>query len=118
MAVVFRIAADTAPEPDSIELLDHKFTIRRVTRSVQKQLETVDKNLRALADDADGDEVVKAMAEGLDALLEPNGQKKAAKTVLLELWKTDVLALDQINELYESVQESATKRPPTSPAAT
>lgn len=118
MAVIFRIGADTAPEPDVVELLDHTFTIRRVTRSVQKKLEQVDKKLRALDADADGDQVVAAMADGLDALLEPNGQRKAAKTVLVELWKTDVLALDQINQLYESVQESATKRPPTSPAAT
>ena len=117
MAVI-RIGADNVPEPDIVELFDHKFTIKRVTRSVQKQLELTDKKLRGLGEDADGDKVVTAISEGLNALLAPNGKQTAAKTVLLDMWKKDQLGLDQIGQLYEAVQESAAKRPPTSVAAT
>lgn len=116
MAVI-RIGADTHPEPDVVELFDHKFTVRRVTRSVQKGLETVDRKLRQLPEDTEGDKVVSLMAEGLDALLAPNGKRTAAKTVLTDAWKADRLSLDQIHELYDQVQESAAKRPPTSTPA-
>jgi hypothetical protein len=61
---------------------------------------------------------VQIIAEGLDVLLQPNGQKTAAKTVLIKHWKADELSLDQITDLYEAVQESAARRPPTSPAGT
>lgn len=115
MAVI-RIGTDNLPEPDVVELFDHKFTVKRVTRSVQKQLETVDKKLQA-ASDEDGDVIVGLMAEGLDALLaNGNGSKTAAKTVLVKAWKDDTLSLDQVQSLYLSVQESASKRP-TSAAA-
>jgi hypothetical protein len=117
MAVI-RIGVDNVPEPDVVELFEHKFTIKRVTRSVQKQLEATDKKLRGLGDDADGDTLVQTIAEGLDVLLAPNGQKTAAKTVLLKHWRADELTLDQIGQLYEGVQESAARRPPTSSPAT
>jgi hypothetical protein len=117
MAVI-RIGTDNLPEPDVVEIFDHKFTIRRVTRSVQKGLEAVDRKLRAADDEEDADKIVALMAEGLDALLAPNGKQTAAKTVLMKLWKDDELSLDQINQLYEGVQESATKRPPTSTPTT
>jgi hypothetical protein len=118
LATIIKIGADTAPEPDSVELFGHTFTVKRVTRSVQKGLEGVDKKLRAMNDDEDADKIVTLMAEGLDALLAPNGQGVPAKKVLVDAWKQDDLALDQINQLYEQVQESATKRPPTSAAQT
>lgn len=117
MATIAKIGATTR-EPDDIEIFDHKFFVRRVTRSVQKKLEATDQKLRQLGEDADGDTVVSIIAEGLDVLLQPNGQKTAAKTVLLKHWRADELALDQITDLYEAVQESAAKRPPTSAPAT
>lgn len=117
MAVI-RIGADNLPEPDVVEVFDHKFTIRRVTRSVQKGLEAVDRKLRSAQDEDDSDKIVALMAEGLDALLEPNGKATPAKKVLMDLWKADDLSLDQINRLYEAVQESGTRRPPTSTPAT
>lgn len=119
MAVI-RIGTDNVPEPDVVELFDHKFTVRRVTRSIQRKLEATDKKLRAVQanDDADGDTLVATISEGLDVLLAPNGKQTAAKTVLAKHWRADELTLDQIGQLYEAVQESAAKRPPTSPAAT
>lgn len=117
MATIIKIGADR-PEPDTIELFEHKFTVRRVTRSVQKKLEAVDKKIRQLGDEADGDKVVALISEGCDALLEPNGKATPAKKVLVDLWKADELGLDQVTDLYEALQESAAKRPPTSPAAT
>jgi hypothetical protein len=118
MATIIKIGADTRPEQDAIELYEHKFMIRRVTRSVQKGLEAVDKKLRALDAEADGDKIVPVMAEGLDALLEPNGGGVPAKKVIVDLWKDETLSLDEINQLYEAVQENAAKRPPTSAPAT
>lgn len=117
MAVI-RIGTDNRPEPDVVELFDHQFTVRRVTRSVQKGLEAVDRKLRTMDDDAEGDQVVALMTEGLDVLLEPKTGKVPAKKVLGDAWKADDLSLDQINQLYEGVQESAAKRPPTSAPAT
>lgn len=117
MAVI-RIGTDNRPEPDIVELFDHQFTVRRVTRSVQKGLEAVDRKLCTMDDDAEGDQLVALMSEGLDALLEPKTGKVTAKKVLGDAWKADELSLDQINQLYESVQESAATRPPTSPAGT
>ena len=119
MAVI-RIGADNVPEPDVVELFDHRFTVKRVTRSIQQKLEAADQTLRAIqgSETADGDTLVEAIAGGLNVLLEPNGKQTAAKTVLLRAWKADELTLDQIGQLYEAVQESAAKRPPTSPAGT
>lgn len=119
MAVI-RIGADNVPEPDVVDLFDHRFTVKRVTRSIQRKLEQADKKLREIqgGDDADGDSLVEAIAGGLDVLLAPNGKQTAAKTVLMRAWKADELTLDQVGQLYEAVQESAAKRPPTSPAAT
>lgn len=118
MATIIKIGTGTSPEPDVVELFDHRFTVKRVTRSVQKGLEGVDKKLRAMGDSDDADKIVALMAEGLDALLAPNGSGVPAKKVLTDAWKADDLALDQINQLYEQVQESATKRPPISAPAT
>lgn len=118
MALVLSLGNDQRPEPDTVELFGHTFAIRRVTRSVQKNLEQVDKALAAMPDDSGGDDVVAAMSDGLDALLEPqDGKGKHAKTVLQDAWKRDLLGLDQLNDLYAAVQESAAKRPPTSAPA-
>jgi hypothetical protein len=116
MATIIKIGGEQR-EPDTIELFDHKFTVKRVTRSVQKKLEAADKKVRELGEDADSDRVVAIIADGCDALLEPNGKATAAKTVINQLWKSDDLGLDQIQELYEALQESAVKRPPTSAPA-
>jgi hypothetical protein len=113
-----RIGADNLPEPDTVELFDHKFTVRRITRSVQKGLEAVDRKLQASQDEEDADKIVGLMAEGLDALLAPNGKQTPAKKVLVDAWKADDLSLDQMRSLYEQVQESAALRPPTSNPAT
>jgi hypothetical protein len=116
MAVI-KIGVDNLPERDKVELFGHTFTVRRVTRSVQKNLEAVDKKLRTMDENADGDRIVAAISDGLDAMLEPNGSKTPAKQVLSEAWKKDDLDLVQVQTLYEQVQESGAKRPPTSEAA-
>lgn len=111
MASVIRIGPDTLPERDTVDIFDHKFTIRRVTRSVQKKLEAADRKVVESQRGDDSDKFVAALVAGLDELLEPDGDGKPAKTVLLDLWKKDQLSLDQFNELYEGIQEAAVKRP-------
>ena len=123
MAVI-RVGGDNRPEPDTVEMFDHKFTVRRVTRSVQKDLEQVEKKLRAAQreiasgeDETDGDAIVGLLCEGISAVLAPNGKQTAAKTVLMKAWKDEALDIADFWDLYERVQESAAKRPTSAPAS-
>ena len=115
---VIRIGMDNLPDPDVVEIFDHKFTVRRVTRSVQRGLEAADKKINAALEAEDSDKIFTAIAEGVNVLLEPNGKQTQAKTVLIQSWKDDQLSLGQLRQLYDGVQESAVKVPPTSPPAT
>lgn len=120
MAVI-KVGGSARPDPDIVELFDHKFTVKRITRSVQKALEAVDRKLNAMdkSDEDDSDKVVAVMAEGLSALLEPNGENVPAKKVLVDAWKADDLSFDEVQGLYVSLQEAATeRRPPISRSET
>lgn len=107
--------ADNAPEPVEVYIFEHKYHLRRITRSVQKQLEKIDKRLTALSQGPDGDDsdkVVAILGEGLGALLQDNGTESPdPKKVITDSWKGDTLDLTQLNELYEELQEAATERP-------
>lgn len=94
-----------------VELFDetNTFTLKPITRSVQKVLEKVDDDVTAATD---GDSVVAAVADGLGALLAPsNGNKAGAKKLILEKWKADELSVQQIMRFFEELQETSV--PPT-----
>lgn len=106
---------DNAPEPVEVYLFEHKYLLRRITRSVQKQLEKVDKKLKttvAADDGEDSDRVVAVLGEGLAALLQNNGTESPdPKKVITDSWKADELDLRQLEELYDGLQEAAMERP-------
>jgi hypothetical protein len=103
--------ADLTAEPTTVEMFDHEYTVKTITRSVQKDLEKVDEALEALGGDDDSDKGVGVIIDGLAALLAPVNGNPAVKKLLTEKWKADELSLQQINALYESVQEAGVKRP-------
>jgi hypothetical protein len=104
--------ADLTAEPTTVELFDgHTYTVKTITRSVQKDLEKVDQSMQGLGDDADSDKGVGVIIDGLAALLAPVNGSPAVKKLLTDKWKADELDLQQINALYEAVQETGVKRP-------
>ena len=103
--------ADLTREPTTIELFEHTYRVNAITRSVQKRIEKVQPLLNGMADEEDSDKVIALMADGMDPLLEPQGDAPPAKKVLVEAWKTDRLSLDVLNVLFDKVQEAAVARP-------
>lgn len=101
-----------AAEPTVVELFDKQYRLRPITRSVQKSLEAVQAKLNSFGDDADGDGVVDAMTDGLDALLAiEGGHRTPAKKLLLAKWNADELAVDQLEGFFVALQEAAATRP-------
>ena len=106
--------ADFAPDETTVELADgNVYQIVPLTRSVQKKLEQVDRELRKidLDENEDADAVVSVMIDGLSALLKPKGKAPAVKAALTAAWESDDLSLAQIRGLMETAQESAVERP-------
>lgn len=101
--------ADLNPEPTVVELGEHSYTLRSVTRSVQKKLETALKELNAAENDTDGDKSIAAMVNAMDVLLAPSADAPAAKKVLTDAWKADTLSVDAIGRLFDSISESAAR---------
>jgi hypothetical protein len=96
--------------PEEIGVFDVTFTTRRVSRSLNKKITELNEKIRLATDD---EEAFDALAEMMDALLEPApGKRKKAGAILREKWEADELFLDQINAFSDQVQETAT-RPPT-----
>lgn len=105
--------ADNAPDPDFVVLFDQRYRVRLVTRSVQKLLEQADKKITSAMENGDSDKVVAAMAEGMDALLAPEGHEAPAKGAIVDAWKADKLALSDMQRLYDELQEVGAGQRPT-----
>jgi hypothetical protein len=104
--------ADLTAETTTVELFDgHTYTVQTITRSVQKNLEKVDAAMQALSDDDDADKGVGVIIDGLAALLAPVNGGPPVKKMLTDAWKADKLSLQQINALYENVQQLGVARP-------
>lgn len=104
--------ADLSPEPTFVELDEHRYQLRQVTRSVQKNLNKALTALNAIDDDDDDvDKQVTAMVGAMDVLLEPQDGAPAAKTVLLAAWKEDRLSAAQMSGLFDQLNKSASARP-------
>jgi hypothetical protein len=99
------------PEPDVVVFFEQKYTVRRVTRSVQKALEKSDIKVKAAVENDDSDMLVAAMADGMDALLDPDGHEVPAKKAITEAWKGDKLSAEDLQTMYQQLQESAVQRP-------
>lgn len=105
--------ADLAGEATEVDLFGHIYTVRQVTRSVQKKLEGVEKKLRDALEADDADKVIDIIIGGLDALLEPGEESPPVGKSLRDAWKADRLSINEINRLYESIQETAADDRPT-----
>lgn len=104
--------ADPSGDPVKVELFEHHYILKPVTRSVQKALEKIEGRLAQAAEDDDSDKFVGLVADGMDALLTANGTPvPPAKKVIQDAWKQDRLSLGQLRGLYESIQEAAAERP-------
>lgn len=102
---------DLKNEATTVDMFDHTYEVREITRSVQKKLEKVDAELNALQGEDDSDKVVAGLIDGLDALLAPADGAPAVKRALTEAWKADKLSLAQLHGLFDGVQEASVKRP-------
>jgi hypothetical protein len=102
---------DNAPEPVEVYLFEHKYLLRKITRSVEKALNGAQKKMDAL-EDGDSDKVVALLGEGLGVLLMNNGTESPdPKKVITDAWKADTLGLSELTELYDGLQEAAMERP-------
>lgn len=102
---------DLTAEPTTVEIFGGSYTVRTITRSVQKKLEGLTGALQALENEEDSDKVVSTLAEGLDVLLERAEGSPSPKTLIVKHWKDDTLSLAQLHGLFEGVQEAAVARP-------
>jgi hypothetical protein len=106
---------DNAPEAVEVYLFEHKYLLRRHTRSVEMKLDKANKKLNeALRAESDpgGDKVITAFGEGLAVLLMNNGTESPdPKKVIIDSWKADKLDLQQIGDLYDELQEVQAERP-------
>lgn len=107
-----KLNGNLAAEPTVVDLFDKKYRLKPITRSVQKGLEAVQDKLSGLGEDADGDAVVDVITDGFDVLLGIEGQHRtSAKKLLLSKWNADELAVDQLEQFFEALQEAAAARP-------
>jgi hypothetical protein len=106
-------AVDPASRP-VVDVFGKAYRLKAVTRSVQKALDKVEKDIRAFYadDDADGEKFAVLVASALDELLDPDGDNRTrAKTLIVEKWKADELPIDELRRFFDGVQERAVARP-------
>lgn len=103
-----------------VDLWGAKFKVREATKSLNAKMEEPYKRLEAVEtdDDAEADQLVEALADVLDVLLEPlgdeEGKKVKAKTVLMREWNGDRISLGRLIALFQSLEEEVgTRRRPT-----
>jgi hypothetical protein len=103
------------PEARQVDLFDRQFTLRRVTRSVQIELEKTQATLTRLIndDDATGDALVECFASAVDALLAPDGHRTSAQKIIVEKWNADEITLPEVRGFADQLQEDAASDRPS-----
>jgi hypothetical protein len=104
---VLRLGTDTAPERPQVDVFGHLYRLRSITRSVQAGLQKAYEAMDAMQAEADADKVIAQLAEVFDVLLEPEEHKTKAKTVLVQKWKADELAMGAIRQFAQKLEEQA-----------
>lgn len=113
---VLSLGGQQSDDRPSVEVFGKPYKLRLITRSVQKSLEKVDRDLRAFMkdDDADSDSLVALLAGGLDALLAPDGaHRTSVKKIVTEKWEADEISLDELRRFSDELQEQAVAARPT-----
>lgn len=103
----------STPDRPLVDVYGKAFRVRTITRSVQKALDGLDRDLREFLkdEDADGDGLISIYGRGLDAFLAPEGHRTTATKLIMAEWNADRLTLGQIREFADRLQELAVKRP-------
>lgn len=99
-----------------VDVFGKAYRLRLITRSVQKSLEKVDRDLRLFMkdEDAESDALVDLLAEGLDALLAPDGgHRTPVKKIVVDKWNADEVSLDELRRFSDDLQEQAVAARPT-----
>jgi hypothetical protein len=99
-----------------VDVFGKEYRLMAVTRSVERGLTKVERDMREMMKDADadGDAVVGVLCEGLNSLLKPEGTHRTpAGKLALEQWHKDALSLDDLRAFYDGLQEQAVTDRPT-----
>lgn len=101
-----------APSPEAgveVELWEHMYTIRPITRSVQQSIEEIQaQTAQAQADQPPdvGDVMAKLMADLIGARLLPLEEAPPAADVVYEKWTADEISDSQLIQLNADIQEA------------
>lgn len=97
-----------------VAINEKTFRVRAVTRSVQIELNKLDRDLRALGDDTDDpDELVTYYGRGMDLLLQPEGHRTPVSKLVQREWEADRLSVKEIEQFTAGIQEIAAADRPT-----
>jgi hypothetical protein len=98
-----------------VDLWGDSFVVRQPTRAVERKVEEAAKSLDALEEDASSEDVIAAMGEMLDAILEPvpneEGKKRHAKTVVKEKYAADQIGFAHVEALLDKIAQARSERP-------
>lgn len=92
-----------------VEVFDEEFELKPITRSVQKVLSDIEVRFRDLEDP---DEIIAAIGDGLEALLETKSDGEgvvSVKTLLSERWLADELALQDVSAFFYDLQAAGSR---------
>lgn len=103
-------------EPVELNLWGSKYSLLEPTRKVEKAVETAQKVVDDLSDDAPEEEQFAAIVGVVDEMLEPlpdeAGKKPPrAKTVLKGLFKQEKIGAGHVIKLMDALAEARTERP-------
>jgi hypothetical protein len=98
-----------------VDLWGDNFVVRQPTRAVERKVEEAAKGLDEMDDGTTPEEVVAAMGDMLDAILEPvpneEGKKRHAKTVVKERYAADQIGFAHIEALLDKIAQLRSERP-------
>lgn len=103
--------ADLTSEPTTVELFECSYSVKTLTRSVQKQLEKVQPKLAAINKQDDSDQAIALLADAFDVLLAPENGSPPAKKTITEAWKRDEITVGQLGALFDQVEKASAARP-------
>jgi hypothetical protein len=106
-----RLSLGGTPALPSVEvdLWDRTYVARAMTRALTLEVEQLERKVREARSSDAG---VEALADLIDAVLEPTGgQRKSAKALIVEKWKANELSVQQLVDFSDQLQGRAD--PPT-----
>lgn len=90
--------------PVEVDLWGTVYRTVPVTRSVQKKLDALSGDIEAAGDD--GDKVIEAIGQLLDALFEKTTAAKRASVLVSKKWKADELQFDRLLAFLSELRQA------------